>query len=416
MLPDDKPIRVLPGEGTRKPDAWSSQATLTFVLLFGAANLFADMSYEGARSVTGPFLGTLGASGLIVGTVAGFGELLGYTLRFISGRWADRSRLYWPITLLGYSVQMVAVPALALAGNWPLAAALIVLERVGRATRTPPRDVMLAQAGEDMGRGWAFGLNEALDQLGAMIGPLIVAAALAWRHDFQVAFALLAVPAVVTLSVVFAARFIYPNAGRAVRPSPTGDDGGYPLGFWWYVIAASLVGFGFADFSLLAYHFSRAQTVASTWIPVFYALAMGAGGLGSLILGRLFDRIGLIVLVPSTIVAAAYAPLCFSGGFGAALLGSVLWGAGLGAHESVMQAAVAEMIPPQRLGAAYGLFAGFFGVSWFVGSAAMGALYDFSVPAAMWLAVVAQLLAIVPLLIASRRLAQIKGTQPRTRV
>src|SRR5262249_19525640 len=148
MLPGDRPITMLPADAveTGKPSAWSSQAALSFVVLFGIANLFADTSYEGARSVTGPFLGTLGASGLIVGTVAGLGELLGYTLRFISGRWADRSRLYWSITLLGYGVQMVAVPALAVAGNWPLAAALIVLERVGRATRTSPRDVMLAQA------------------------------------------------------------------------------------------------------------------------------------------------------------------------------------------------------------------------------------------------------------------------------
>jgi MFS family permease len=410
MGPDRSQSTMLPPDaGRRKPSAWTPQAALRFVLLFGAANLFADMSYEGARSITGPFLGTLGASGFIVGTVAGFGELLGYTLRYISGRWADRSRLYWPITLTGYGVQMLAVPALAIAGNWPLAAALIVLERVGRATRTPPRDVMLAQAGENMGRGWAFGVNEALDQFGAMIGPLVVAAALAWRHNFQVAFALLAIPALTTLGVVFTARGIYPNAGRVARRSQTADGGGYPSGFWWYAVAAGLVGFGFADFSLLAYHFSRAQSVASTWIPVFYALAMGAGGLGSLILGKLFDRIGLVVLVPTTIVTAAYAPLCLFGGFGAALLGSVLWGVGLGAHESVMQAAVADMIPQQRLGTAYGLFGGVFGVCWFVGSTAVGSLYDFSIPAAGWLAVVAQLLAIAPLVIAANySRAQIK--------
>jgi MFS family permease len=405
-----------PGAGRGTPSAWSPRAALTFVLLFGAANLFADMSYEGARSVTGPFLGTLGASGLIVGSVAGFGELLGYTLRYISGRWADRSRLYWPITLLGYGVQMAAVPGLAIAGNWPLAAVLIVLERVGRATRTPPRDVMLAQAGQHMGRGWAFGVNEALDQLGAMIGPLVVAATLARRHNFQVAFALLAIPSVITLSVVLAARCIYPNAGRVARGSQIADGGGYPLSFWWYAIAASLVGLGFADFSLLAYHFSRAQSVASPWIPLFYALAMGAGGLGALMLGKLFDRIGLIVLVPTTVVAAAYAPLCFFGGFGAALLGSVLWGAGLGTHESVMRAAVADMVPEQRLGAAYGLFGGVFGVSWFVGSVVMGSLYDVSIPAAVWVAVAAQLLAIGPLLMAANYLrAQINPPHAPTR-
>lgn len=170
-----------PPAAEHSPDAGKSG--LHFVLLFGAVNLFADMTYEAARSVTGPFLATLGASALVVGSVTGFGELLGYALRLASGRLADRTRLYWPVTLFGYLVQMVSVPALALARVWPVASALICVERSGRATRNPPRDVMLAQAGERMGRGWAFGVNEALDQIGAFLGPLLVAAVLAWRHS-----------------------------------------------------------------------------------------------------------------------------------------------------------------------------------------------------------------------------------------
>jgi predicted MFS family arabinose efflux permease len=386
------------------PLGWSRQTALAFVLLFGAVNLFADMTYEGARSVTGPFLGTLGASGLIVGSVAGFGELLGYTLRLGSGRWADRSRLYWPITIAGYIVQMLAVPALALAGNWPLAAVLILLERIGRATRNPPRDVMLAQAGEQTGRGWAFGVNEALDQLGALIGPLVIAAILARHESYRAAFAVLAVPAVVTLLLVFGARLKYPDAGRIVRRPATAAGGGYPPAFWWYMLAAGLVGFGFADFSLIAFHLSKAQTVAPEWVPVFYAFAMGAGGLGSLALGKLFDRSGLSVLVPVTVVVAAYAPLAFFGNAAAAFAGMVLWGFGLGAHESVMQAAVAQMIPQERLGAAYGLFGAAFGIAWFLGSAAMGSLYDVFVPAAAWLAVAAQLVAVFPLVAAIRQM------------
>jgi MFS family permease len=187
---------------------------LYFILLFGVVNLFADMTYEGARSVTSPFLGVLGATGFIVASVSGFGEFLGYALRLVSGRWADRSRLFWPITLAGYIVQMAAVPTLALVGNWPQAAMLILLERIGRATRNPPRDVMLARAGERTGRGWAFGVNEALDQLGALVGPLAIAAILAWRHNFELAFAALAAPAVITLLLVFGARLTFPNAER----------------------------------------------------------------------------------------------------------------------------------------------------------------------------------------------------------
>jgi MFS family permease len=379
---------------------WSAKSGFYFVLLFGAVNLFADATYEGARSVNGPFLATLGASGFIVGSVTGFGEFLGYALRLVSGRWADRSQLYWPITLVGYIVQMAAVPALALAGNWQLAALFILLERIGRATRNPPRDVMLAQAGEQIGRGWAFGVNEALDQLGAFIGPLAMAGILAWRQNYQLAFAFLAIPAIATLILVFGARTGFPNAGRVEREPPR--VGHYPPTFWWFCLGSALVGFGFADYSLIAFHLSKTQTVPHVWIPVFYALAMAAGGLGSLLMGKLFDQVGLIVLVPVTVIAAAYAPLAFFGGFSLALIGALLWGIGLGAHESVMQAAVAHMISREHLGSAYGLFGAIFGVAWFAGSAALGALYDASVGAAVTLAVVTQLLAVVPLMIAVR--------------
>lgn len=384
--------------------ALTGREGLYFVLFFGAINLFADMTYEGARSVTGPFLGTLGATGFIVGTIAGLGELLGYTLRLASGRLADRSKLYWPLTLAGYLIQMVAVPALALAGNWPLAAAFILLERIGRATRNPPRDVMLAQAGAQIGRGWAFGVNEALDQLGAFLGPLLVAAVLVGHHLYYQAFALLALPAITTLLLVIAARLRFPDAGQSAPQPQASAPARYPPAFWWYLAGAGLVGFGFADYSLIAYHFSTAHTVSSRWIPVFYALAMGAGGLGSLLFGKLFDRIGLILLVPVTVVGAAYAPLSFLGSFAPALVGTLLWGVGLGAHESVMQAAVAQMIPPNRLGSAYGLFGAAFGIAWFAGSLTLGALYDVSAGSAALAALVAQLLAALPLMIAARRL------------
>ena len=383
---------------------WSAKSGLAFVLLFGAVNLFADMTYEGARSVAGPFLGMLGASGFIVGTVTGFGEFLGYALRLVSGRWADRSHLYWPITLAGYIVQMVAVPALALSGSWPFAATLILLERIGRATRNPPRDVMLAAAGEHMGRGWAFGVNEAMDQCGAMIGPLAIAGLLAWKGNFQLAFASLAVPALITLLLVFGARATFPDAGRVEREPQASQVGRYPAAYWWYCLGAGLVGFGFADFSLISFHFSKSQIVPNEWIAVFYALAMGAGGLGSLIIGKLFDRVGLLVLLPVTVVVAIYAPLAFFGGFALSLVGALLWGIGLGTHESVMQAAVAEMVSQERLGSAYGLFGAAFGVAWFAGSAALGALYDISIAATVALAVVAQLLAVVPIAIAARKM------------
>ncbi len=382
---------------------WTARTGLCFVLLFGAVNLFADFAYEGARSVGGPFLASLGASGLVAGLVGGGGEFVGYALRLVSGRWADRSGRYWLITLLGYLVQMVAVPMLALAGSWQAAAALMVAERMGKAIRNPPRDVMLSEAGEVIGRGWAFGVNEALDQLGAFAGPIVVAAVYAGRQEYTSAFAWLAVPAAMVLLLVVAARFTFPKAGVIARTADGDKASGYPDVFWWYAAGSALVAFGFADYSLIAFHFAKAAVMPAVAVPVVYAFGMLAGGAGSLLLGKLYDHIGLKVLVPVTVAGAFFAPLVFLGGYGMAVFGVLLWGLAEGVHESVMPAAVAAMIPAERRAGAYGLFTTIFGVAWFAGSAVEGALYDHAILALVAVAMAAQFLALWPLLVAVRR-------------
>ncbi len=258
---------------------------LKFVLLIGVMSFFADFTYEGSRSIIGPYLAVLGASAAAVGIVAGFGELLGYGLRLVSGRLSDQTGKYWPITIAGYVVQMSAVPLLALAGNWPVAALLIILERVGKAMRNPPRDVMLSHAASEMGYGWAFGVHEALDQSGALFGPLVVAAVLAVRGQYQIAFAVLLIPALVTLSILIVARLTYPRPQELNTTPPDVKADGLPRVFWVYLVGAVLVAAGFADFPLIAYHFAQSSTVASALIPVFYAVAMGMGGIGSLVFG-----------------------------------------------------------------------------------------------------------------------------------
>jgi hypothetical protein len=182
-----------------------------FVLIIGIVNLFADMTYEGARGITGAFLGSLGATATIVGFVAGFGELIGYSLRSVSGYFADKTQKYWIVTFVGYLVNMLAVPALALAGNWPLAAALIVAERAGRAIRRPAVETMLSYAGKSIGTGWVFGLNEAMDQAGATLGPIIVALVLFLKGGYRHAFALLLIPALLCLGTLIIARLFYPS-------------------------------------------------------------------------------------------------------------------------------------------------------------------------------------------------------------
>jgi predicted MFS family arabinose efflux permease len=376
---------------------------LKFVLLVGVMSFFADFTYEGSRSVIGPYLGVLGAGALAIAVVTGAGEFLGYGLRLVSGRRADRTGRYWPITIGGYLLQMSVVPLLALAGNWEVAAVLVIAERVGKATRNPPRDAMLSHAARDMGYGWGFGVHEALDQFGAMFGPLLVALVLAVsNHDYTLAFAALAVPAVITLALVVTARVFYPRPQDLSAGPAEVTTAGLPRVFWIYLAGAALVAAGFADFPLIAYHFQQAHTVSAPVVPVFYAVAMAVSGTGSLVFGRLFDRAGIGVLIPLTVAAAVYAPLAFLGGFWAALAGVALWGLGMGVHESIIPAAVAPMVSPDRRASAYGLFTGAYGLAWMAGSIVIGALFYVSLTAVAVFAVAAELAA-VPLILAVRR-------------
>ncbi len=384
--------------------AAGSWVALRFVLLVGVLSFFADFTYEGSRSIIGPYLASFGATAAAVGIITGLGEFLGYGLRLVSGRLADATGKFWPITIFGYCVQMAAVPALALAGNWPTAAVLIVLERVGKAIRNPPRDVMLSHAGKRIGGyGWAFGLHEAMDQSGAMVGPLLVAVVLAHRGQFQEAFAVLLVPALINIALVLLARSLYPRP-QDLESSPSDvSGGGLPRLYWEYLAGAALVAAGFADYAVIAYHFGHTGSVPGDWIAIFYSIAMAVSGGGSLLFGRLFDKFGFRVLIALTLLSAAFAPLVFLGDFWTALVGAAFWGLGIGVHESIIPAAVAPMVPVHRRTSAFGLFTAIYGIAWFLGSAAIGILYDISVPATVVFCVVAELAAVPVFIEVGRR-------------
>lgn len=388
-----------------------SRTALKFVLMIGVISFFADFTYEGSRSITGPFLERLGATGTIVSMSAGFGELLGYGLRFFSGRLSERTGEFWPITFVGYIVQMAAVPLLALASNWQIAVLLILLERIGKAIRNPPRDVMLSHAAKEMGFGWGFGVHEALDQFGALFGPLIVALILVHRGDYRLAFGTLLVPAIITLILLSIAGLLYPRPeDMEVVPSEIRALG-LPRVFWIYLAAAVLVSAGFADFQLISFHFQQAAIVRVALIPVFYSVAMAVSGIGSLVFGKLFDRFGIAVLIPLTVISALASPLVFLGNFSAALLGAALWGLGMGVHESIIPAAVATMVPANRRPSAYGLFTGAYGIFWFLGSAVIGVLYDHSLYAVIVFSLVTQLLAILLFIMVKRQLMSARSSK-----
>jgi MFS family permease len=381
---------------------FDKRSALAFIVALGVVSLFADMAYEGMRGISGPFLGILGASATIVGVVAGTGELAGYLLRLASGSLVQRSGAYWPMAIAGYAIQMAAVPALAFAGSWQMAALLIVLERAGKAVRNPAANTMMSHAGEEIGQGWAFGLHEALDQTGALAGPLIAALVLAHHGAYRDAFLWLGIPSALTVISVLVVALRFPAAARIPAAPQETDHDGLSRAFWLYTLAAALIAFGFADYPLIAFHFGKIHTVSPALIPVFYAGAMGASGAASLLFGRWYDASGLRVMVPGILMGAAVGPLVFLGGFVPALLGTLLWGAALGIQASLMNAAVAHMVPVHARARAYGIFTAIFGVAWFLGSAAMGFLYDISLSALVAVSALPQLLALVPLAIILR--------------
>ncbi len=369
---------------------------LGFILFMGVVSLFADMTYEGARSLTGPYLQHLGASALVVGMVAGLGESLGYLMRYVSGYYIDRRQQFWPTAFVGYSINLLAVPLLALAQHWWLAACLMVIERVGKGIRIPPRDAMLSYASQRVGLGWGFGLHEALDQAGAMLGPLLMAWCLYSSMSIAHSFAVLAVPALTALILLFFARRQYPNPqGLEETVQPLGTI--HKRSYWLFVLAAACIALGYADFALIAYHFVKVGLLSMVWIPICYAAGLGSNMVMAPFLGYLYDRMGMMVLVGLTLVASFFAPLCFLGSPSVAFFGVIVWAIGYGTQASLMRAVIATLVPKDKCGGAYGTFNAIFGVAWMVGSMVMGALYDVSVLSLVVFSMLAQWLAI-PLL------------------
>jgi MFS family permease len=367
-------------------------AAIRFIVCLGVVSFFADMTYEGAHSIMGPFLQNLGATAAQVGVIAGLGEMLAASLRFFSGRFADRTHAYWTITICGYALNLLVVPTLSFAGNWQMAALLVVAERTGKAMRGPARDVLLSEATNVVGHGWGFGLHTAFDQAGAMLGPLLMAVAVARTNQFGPAFLRLGIPAVLALTALLTARAAYP--ARGVPPASKGPQA-LPQVFWIYVAAAGLLACGFVDFPLMGYHFQKTGLAKPAMIPLLYSGAMAVNGITALVFGRLFDRYGMPVLSGGILVSMLALPLGFLGGTGGAIAAVACWATGLGAQDATLRSGIAQVVSMNKRGGAFGAFNGVYGVAWFLGSVAMGLLYDRSLAALVVFGVVSQLAAAV---------------------
>src|SRR5205807_8556933 len=366
------------------------KAAFRFIVALGFVSLFADMTYEGAHSVIGPLLKDLGATATEVGIIAGLGEMIAASLRYFSGKLADRTRAYWTITTLGYFLNLVVVPGLAFAGNWQAAALLVVAERTGKSLRGPARDILLSEATEVVGHGKGFGLHAAMDQTGAVLGPLFVAASVARTHHFGPAFLWLALPAAgafVSLLFARAAR------SKVATPPPAPVQKNLPQVFWIYVIAAGLLALGFVDFPLLAYHFQKNSLTKPEVIPLLYAGAMGVNGLTALVFGRLFDRYGIQIIVVGILISLLALPFGFLGGPAGVYISVACWATGMGAQDATLRSGISQVVSMNKRGTAFGAFNGAYGVLWFLGSVTMGLLYDHSLIALVIFGMVVQLIA-----------------------
>ncbi len=380
-----------------KSDAGVRRRAMATVLAFGVVSLLADVVYEGARSILGPYLLTLGASATMVGLVSGAGEFAGYALRTATGVLADRTRGYWAMTMAGYGLTVVAVPLLGWVGQVELALTLVVAERLGKAIRSPARDALLADAAEPLGRGWGFGIHEALDQTGAVLGPLLLAAILALRDgDYRFAFMVLAIPGLLAMAaLVMARRTIPEHRPPAAGPSEleTRQDGGNGTArrYLGFVFFSAM---GFAPFPLIAFHLGSKAVVSDPVIPMMFALAMAIDAMAALVAGRIYDRKGLRVLITIPVLSVG-AGLAFTRSAWLAWAAMVLWGAVMGMQESTLRAAVGDLAAAPRRATAYGVFNTIYGIALLLGGVILGALYEWAVPALVVFIVAAQVTAAV---------------------
>ena len=366
------------------------KAAFRFIVALGFVSLFADMTYEGAHSVIGPLLKDLGASAAVVGIVAGLGEMIAASLRYFSGKLADKTRAYWTITTVGYFLNLVVVPGLAFAGSWQAAALLVVAERTGKSLRGPARDVLLSEATEVVGHGTGFGVHAAMDQTGAVLGPLLVATAVARTHRFGPAFIWLAVPAFGAFVALLFARAASPHRGT---PPAVPSAKKLPNVFWIYVGAAGVLALGFVDFPLLAFHFQKNSLTRPEVVPLLYAGAMGLNGLTAFVFGRLFDRFGIQIIVIGIVISLLTLPFGFLGGVTGVYLSVGCWATGLGAQDATLRSGISQVVSMNKRGTAFGAFNAAYGILWFVGSVTMGLLYDYSLIALVAFGVITQALA-----------------------
>lgn len=393
------------------------------VVGFGVVSLAADMVYEGARSVTGPLLASLGASAVLVGLVSGAGEATALLMRVVFGSWADRSRRYWTLTFVGYGVTAVCVPALAITPflasvGLALACVLILGERLGKAVRSPAKTALLAHAAAEVGLGRGFGVHKALDQIGAVAGPLLVAAMAGAAGTIWPAMAVLIIPGAVAMLLLLRiwrsmGNPITGDEDTATTETPAASErresllarlhGRLPREFWLFAAASAAASGGLVTFAVISFHLTEDHVVSVAVVPLIYAAAMASEALSALGSGWLFDRTRGRILLGLPFLISAVPVLAFASSPLMAIAGAVLWGAAGGVLDSTVKALVADLVQPSRRATAYGVFAAVQGAAAIGGGVMAGALYERSLPILIAAVVIIQIIALILLIATLRR-------------
>ena len=380
----------------------SVSPAFTFVLIMGAVDFFGDTTYSGGASMNGPFLASLGAGAAVVSITAGLSEFLNHLTRGISGYVADKTGKYWRIAFIGYALNLIAVPAIALSGHWALAAGLVLLQGIGRGMRKPIVEAMLSYTTGQHGRGWVYGVHNALDAGGRTVGPILIALVLFLNRDYRTGYGMLTIPCLLALASVTLARIQFPVPSR-LEEHRSAPAKGFTPAYWLYMLAGACFAAGLMSFELIAYHLSSSGLVNGHWVPLFLAFGTGCGVIASLGLGKLYDRIGLPVILAAVLLASLFSPLVFLGGFYLALFGMALWGIGQVTQDMLLKAVIAGVLPESRRNLAFGLFYSGYGSGWLLGSIATGLLYEQSRLALVMFAVVVQLGSLPMFVFAQRR-------------
>ena len=377
---------------------------VAFLTLMGMVSLFSDMTHEGARSILGEYLNLAGASAASIGFVSGIGELCGYSLRLISGFVADKTRKYWTLVIAGYVIQVLAIPALALIPEhgWIWACGLVILERIGKAVKKPAKNTLVSFAASEIGTGKGFAYQEFLDQLGAFLGPVIlfVTALVKGTEDlfttYRLSFAVLLIPAMITIALVLSAKIKYPDPEMFEKQEDAPAAFRLKKSFVLYMAAICLFAFGFADFTLITLHAAKKLAFPESALSLLYAAAMAVDAFAALVFGWLYDKVGMKALILSTLCSTFFSCFVFLSGEAWMIgIGILLWGIGMGAQESVMKAAVSGIIPRSMRSTGFGIFETGFGIAWFFGSWLLGILYDLNPVFLVAVSVLSQLTAIV---------------------